>query len=170
MIVDQTKVQCVVDRKLLTLFKQADSVCFHWTGSTDGSVSKGRMTLGKKRRGDGPWDNDGSEATIEIELSGSCRYFGGYAGGRYKPSSVRCVSSITSAKFDEVWRSVIHVLRCGDELQMSWVGANNNQYCDRAGLFNDSLQLRIKRGEDYLFFVIGSGVCEDNSARMIKAS
>lgn len=169
MIADQKKINCVVDRKLITLFKQATSVCFHWSGSTSGGVDKGHVTLGRKRKPDGLWDQDGGETTIEIAMDGECHYFSGFSGARHRPNQVRCVLAITSAQHDEVWRSVIAILKCGDVLQMSWLGANNNQYVDNAGLFCDSLRLRVKRGDDYLFFHLGSGVCEDNSARMVRA-
>ena len=73
--------------------------------------------------------------------------------------------------YDEEWRTIVSLLREGDELTLVWTrDAYKCQNLDAAQLHGDSLSLLIKRGEKTMRFTLEWSVCPDNTARMIRSA
>lgn len=63
--------------------------------------------------------------------------------------------------------SVIKILKAGDDISFQFIGANNNQLLNDAGLFHDQLNIIIKRKDHKLKFRLDDQVSGDTSARMV---
>jgi 3-keto-L-gulonate-6-phosphate decarboxylase len=86
---------------------------------------------------------------------------------RYKVDSA--FEMIHSAKYCEVWQTVLAILRAGDVVSLHWLAnAERNQYAEGASLHVDTLQLDVKRGKRVLSFAIAHSVNPGNTARMVK--
>lgn len=74
------------------------------------------------------------------------------------------------ARLDDVWRTIVALLRAGDVLTLQWRASNNNQYLRDAGLHRDELRLAIRRGQRHWTFLVDLGTSPDNTARMIRGA
>lgn len=73
--------------------------------------------------------------------------------------------------YEDEWRTVASLLRVGDELMVTFVGANNSDTLRAANLFADELRLHVLRGNDSrktMTFLLDYRVCPDNTARMVQ--
>jgi hypothetical protein len=68
----------------------------------------------------------------------------------------------------DTWRTIVDLIRPGDQLRLVWLAGNNNQYLHNAELFLDEVRLAVTRGNRTLVFDIAHTVTPDNSARMIR--
>jgi hypothetical protein len=136
----------------LKALRSADMVGFY---STDG---KARITAIREAE----HSSTGFEERVDIEVGG---------GGSPK---INGYELLVSAQSRETWRTVVDLLRAGDELHLHWgADANTNELMRQRGLHGDRLQLWVwrdrKSGDRQRFvFEISSRVTLDNSARMIQ--
>jgi hypothetical protein len=75
---------------------------------------------------------------------------------------------LSSAKYSELWNTVLQIIRPGDSLQFVWIVDNNSSLLEEMGLHNDAFQLIIQRGNKAFAMQIASSICPSNSARMIQ--
>lgn len=69
---------------------------------------------------------------------------------------------------NEVWQTIVHQLRVGDEVILHWIKDNNNGYVEGAGLHHDELALIVRRGNKSFHYLVTGSICQDNTARMIR--
>jgi hypothetical protein len=67
------------------------------------------------------------------------------------------------------WRTLAAFLKPGDMLKLSW-GRDyvTNGYMDEHELHGDRVTLLVERRRKTFGFILGTAVCENNTARMIK--
>ena len=80
---------------------------------------------------------------------------------------------ISTSQYEPTLQTAIDIMRPGDILTAHWIVDNNSAAIESAGLHSDALELIVTRtsklGKVRTFtFHILSGLCEDNSARMIQ--
>ena len=72
-----------------------------------------------------------------------------------------------------VLSTVIHLLRPEDRLKLKWFYGGESINVEKAGLFQDTLELEVRReqksGDKLMTFLLRVSVCPDNSARMISS-
>lgn len=85
-----------------------------------------------------------------------------YQGIR-EPRTTQCFTGFLSLP-PAHWHTIAGSLRKGETIELQWVGSNNNQYEDDAGLHHDALYL--KAGQRV--YLVDTSVCPDNTARMIR--
>ena len=92
-----------------------------------------------------------------------------HEGGRFEKNT-QAIFSVSCAD-DGALPAMYEILKPGDEICFR-ARTNNNQYQDRANLFNDELCLTVKRKDRVIIksLVIDSSCCPDNTARAIKAA
>lgn len=154
----------------LKALRQADSVSFHFC---DG---KGLITGHKRLRNPGPYA--GREESYDIAVESEF-----FSTRGVKPNSF---TMFHSAKYNDVWPTVVRNLKKGDKLILVWCADHfTNGYlgCARVGptdrkgdphcgagmiLHADALYLKVVRGNLRLQFLLDVSVCVDNTARMIR--
>jgi len=85
--------------------------------------------------------------------------------------------------YDLPWRTIVSLLRAGDEIELHWIAGNSSGYLDAAhgkcadsevefhGLCRDELDLTVYRsGKQRYSFHVDTCVCPDNSARTIRGT
>ena len=83
-------------------------------------------------------------------------------------SDYNCFAWIGSAEHSGIWRSVLALIRAGDDLEFVWsAGGGGNDYTRDAGLHVDSLDLSIRRKGKEMLVKIAQSITPENSARMI---
>lgn len=110
---------------------------------------------------------DGFETEVrrEIRVPSNIR---SYDSDR-KRSYGHAFEMINSAQYDDDWKTVVSLLRTGDELALLWYAGNSNAYVSDANLRRDELRLIVNRGNRRLSFLIDVSVCADNTARMTQS-
>lgn len=154
----------------LKALRQADSVSFHFY---DG---KGRITGHKRLRNPGPY----AEREVCYDVAVESEFFNTRGA---KPNSF---AMFLSAKYSDIWRTVVRNLKKGDKLALVWCADHfTNGYLDSARvgptdrkgdphcgagmiLHADALYLKVVRGNLRLQFLLDVSVCVDNTARMIR--
>lgn len=114
---------------------------------------------------------DGFEQTLfrDIPSRGTIESHGrngykAYIAHGTKLVAVECVNSYLPEH-----RAVCALIRVGDELQVRFVGDNNNDYLRGKSLHADELRLVIVRHEKtFVELTLAYRVCEDNTARMVR--
>ena len=150
-----------IDRDDLKAMRTADAVVFRSYRDGDSTiecVKKDRDEFGEKER------------RRNIAVYGSV--YNGYDadGGRCRGEEMRygCVV-LTCAQYVENWRTVVSLLRVGDELRLEFrTDEATNGYVKDAGLHADELWLRVDRNNKRLYFLIETSICPSNSARMCR--
>lgn len=161
-----------VDLKAL---RTCDSVCFdHSPVGTHG--------IRAIKRGPAPWYID---TTCTVRVKSSVFIHGDGLDYDYKHGkTARCFESFSSQKYNEEWQTVLGLLKEGDEIELRWVGADNNGYVGRSTITEtnehgspglgmklhcDRLYLYVWRGgkRKYSFYLCDS-ICPNNTARMIR--
>ena len=87
-----------------------------------------------------------------------------------------CVAHINYLDNTSPARTAIQSLKSGDEIKFHFIGRNNSQYTDQAGLNVDELRLEVshmapdgsRKSRDW--YTLDVSVCPNNSARMIDES
>jgi hypothetical protein len=145
--------------------RNADDVCF------DLNMEGGKTTLSRiraiKRRQN---SEDGFDQTVEIETQGWV-----IDHQRDKDERPPAFAFYMTSRYDRVWTTIANLLREGDEITTVWVRANNSRTIDEVHLYQDMVNLEVKRyprsGEPTVMsFGLGNSICKDNSARMIRSS
>lgn len=77
-------------------------------------------------------------------------------------------ASITSAQFDQEWRTIASLIGAGDTLTLIWMADNNNDSVRAAGLHVDELMLSAENAKRERRFHVDRRVGLDNTARMIR--
>lgn len=155
-----------IDKDDLKALRNADTVCFR--GSEDGftieCIKKERDEFGEKeRRRNIPvlgsiyngWDRDGGRARGEVMRNAFAMF--------------------SSAQYTENWRTVVSLLRVGDELRLEFrTDEATNGYVKDANLHADELYLRVARTvgssprEQRMYFLLDTSITPSNSARMCR--
>lgn len=97
-------------------------------------------------------------------------------GGRWNghKGKVKCFDMLYS--YNDVWETVVGLLKAGDVISLDWCGANNNPNLNDSRtqegrrLYKDDLYLVVRRGEKRMTFMLTSSVGPDNSARPIQVN
>lgn len=120
-----------------------DSVSFYWLHEfpTDKPRS---IVVARKRHNPGDGFNERTlNRTIVLNDPVFTIYERNGDSGRSRPLS--CFWSVMTPKFHAEWRTVVDLLREGDELIPEWVGGNSNENIRKAGLTKDEFKLRVRR-------------------------
>jgi hypothetical protein len=136
--------------------RTCDSVCFYH--------ADGKGAVSAVKRGKAPWYEE-SRHDVPCQAS-SLTVYG--TDRTHDPSAVKCFALVSFAREKDTWQTVAGLLRAGDVLELSWVGANNSECLKRANLFADELYLVVVRGKRRMTFNISYQVCPDNTARMVR--
>lgn len=164
----------------IAALKQGDSICLH---HRKGNVGQVRAI---KRKKDGTlWTSNGDNER-EIGCSSSIR---SWSEREQLLDGKHCTAYhyINYAQYDEIWRTVVSLLRVGDELHIEWISSSNSYLKwaridgsagdgsdsarDYAGLklYHDRVYLRVRRGgESKYYFMLSDSICPNNSARTIQ--
>lgn len=160
----------------LAALRQADSICF------DHSLN-GHTGLRAVKRGKAPFFE---EHRVEVPCKSTVYISGdGVDWDTRCGKHAQCFAWIHSAQFNEEWRTIVRLLKPGDEVELRWVGNDDNGYVKRArvterdeschdaglgmGLCHDRLYLKVRRkGKQVYSFYVDDSVCPNNTARMVK--
>ena len=146
--------------------RQADTVCLDYCSDGVGTIegtAQGQLRASKKVKGSA----FNEEVTRYIPANTIVEAFARVEGG-YKYGCA--VIHFANDNHYGVWSTIADLLRPGDILTIRWLAGNNNQHLERAGYFNDEVQLIVKRGKRRMAFNVENRIGPDNSARMIKAT
>lgn len=152
----------ILDRDDVKALRNADAIAFRHTpeGSTIECIKKDRDEYGEKER------------RREITVLGTV--FNGYDsdGGRSRGEEMHYgFAYFGSAQYTESWRTVASLLKVGDNLRLEFrTDDGTNGYAKTAGLHVDELYLRVERAGKRLYFLLDVSVCQNNSARMCRAT
>jgi len=154
----------IIDKTDLTALRKADSVCFDHNVRTSRGPERGSYIRAIKRA---PFDStDPFEQDITHTIAVDSRAFTyDYASDH---DNLTAFGMLHSAQVTETWRTVVALLRVGDDVSLVWAAGNSNGYLTEAGLHRDELRFIVKRGERTMTFHVMTDVCPNNSARMIK--
>ena len=155
--------ELVLDRQSIRMLRQANRVCWHWDGTSNGDVSSGTIRLVRGPQVCEGWSQPEAEAVLNLRGRATC-----YKGATFDPPGIRCFAWEGHASSNPFWKSFVSLLRLGDILEMHWIGSNNNQYLEAAKLHHDQLVMVIRRSKSRLEFAMVDGICADNSARMFN--
>lgn len=154
-----------VDLKAL---RSADAICFdHY--SEKGEPRRGIRAI-KKVEND-PWD---TERTHFVPCRSHVAVYDRDSFGASATDEAKCFQMINCAQYDDYWKTIVGLLREGDEVVLKWTGANNNGYLTQAKaggdeLYRDDLALFVRRNGSLKYsFQVSTSICPNNSARMIK--
>lgn len=147
------------------MMKEADAIVFRSRGKTHEELES-TINLQKNPRQDDAWKTE--TAVYDIACKGRMKYYISSEETVDRPLEVKCVAVVSSPRWVPEWQTVLMLLRAGDRVELCWTGNNGNQYTRQAGLHVDSLNLRVIRGKVIMEFALCHGVCQDNSARMVR--
>jgi len=146
--------------------------------------SKGQSQLEailRKREKNSVFENDGELRRVILTQTHMIHYRSALSEDHSQQPY--CFAFSIGGKYDEQWKTIVSLLRAGDELELEWVSSNSNGYMKAAhgvygesryefdGLLQDILRLRVyRKGTRKYLFHVHNCVCPDNSARMIRQS
>lgn len=138
--------------------RNADHICF---SHNDG---KGKIRAIKVLKKPTPWEK---ERDYPIEVNSE--FYGSMFHSTSNFDLIKAFYMIHHAPYDKVWLTIASILKPNDVLKLAWhYDGYTNGYCDKNSLHADSLHLEVLRGDKKLEFLVSVGVCEDNTARMIR--
>ncbi len=161
--------------------RTADRVCFdHFTVQKPNSGRQSGIRCIKV--GSAPWRE---EVTFYVNAKSSVYLHGdGIDYDVRNGKTATCFDMIHSPQCSEEWKTIVSLLREGDEIELRWMGCDQNGYLNRATvtdsdndgsaglgmkLCHDKLYLHVRRGGKRKYsFYLSDSVCPDNSARMIR--
>jgi hypothetical protein len=163
----------------LAALRKADCVSFHHhrlktVAETGGAASFIRATKEFRQSKSNPFGK--TEAALEISVGARLTE---YTRGddaipyeaRNEAGDYAAFEMIHAAQFDDVWKSIVALLRVGDELTLHWRrGAFTTDAMQEASpkFYGDQLLLQVDRGDKRLTFMVDMSVTENNTARMIR--
>lgn len=111
--------------------------------------------------------NDAYERKCEIEVPGFVSDYSLASLKEYKDAAAFYM--VHTSKFSMTWQSIVSILKGGDILSLHFVGNKyTNDYVRDKGLNGDAVEMGISRKGKAFTFVVGTSICPDNSARMVK--
>lgn len=157
----------------VSALRKANVASFHWHG-TFGEwrwEGNGHIRLTRRMPNAGPLDEQERTHAIEVD----CRlkdYSDKDKAADWK--RVYCFAYEGTCSQSTEWQTFRYFVKVGDVLTLEW---NKDHYSEEyakskhgATLHFDSLTVRIKRGDNVFAFLVSFGLCEHNSARMIRAT
>lgn len=177
-----------ISKDHLKALRRADRICFDHASdvSRTGTGTQGQIRCIKHVKND-PFE---TERTVYVPAIST---FTGIAYGTEARARLTCFEMLFSAAYDEVWQTIVGLLREGDEIELLWRAGEGNNYLARAvvtekakdangveesyqpglgeKLYHDRLMLKVRRGphgEVKYAFNIDDSVCPNNTARMIR--
>lgn len=146
----------------LAALRKADAICFdHYRKDADMPVHRIRAI---KRADVTERDPFAQDVTHNIDVNSVVYAHGDGA----HVSQWTCFEMLHTAQYDDVWMTIVGLLKVGDELTLVWTADNNNGYVNEAGLHHDQLSLRVDRNGKRLTFKVRSSVCQNNTARTCR--
>jgi hypothetical protein len=164
-----------ITREDINALKAANAVSIH-SETVDGEfVGKIRAHLEKWLKNDGVWtvkqqklfptQNHG-DLLRQIDTTARMKR---YAASGSHPHAFHMIHS---SRRDEVWQTVVSLLRVGDEIDLLWVANNDNNNNREIGWVRDEVYLVVNRktkaGVKSMQFMLDAQTGPDNSARMAR--
>ncbi len=176
----ETKTEFALTKDQVRALRTADHICFDHCQKRD-EHSSGIRAI---KVGPPPWRE---ETTLRIPTMSSVFIHSEAKEIDYDTRHglyARCFELIYS--YNEEWQTIAGLLKAGDEIELRWVGSDDNGYLRRSRVterdntfssslgepcHHDKLYVHIRRGGKRKYsFYLADQICPDNSARMIKPS
>lgn len=183
----ETTLTHALDKTAIKAMRDADSICFDHDADPTLAEHNGIRAI---KRGKAPWYED---TTVRVRARSSVYIHSDDDGPSRLDYDIRngktacCFDMIHCSKHSEEWQTIVSLLRAGDEVELRWVGSDNNDYLTRSTvterekdsshpshslgerLYHDKLYLKVHRnGKVKYSFYLTDSICPDNTARMIK--
>jgi hypothetical protein len=161
--------QSAITKVDIAAMKKASDICFRKMRGTIGSSIECNKEI--ERTESNPFS---TRETIVLRCSDRFHSYADTMHGKVydikRENAWDAFEMIHSPSYCEEWQTICACLKAGDILSLEWIADNQSGYLVEAGLHRDHLKLIVNRKDKQrLVFCVRESVCQNNSARMIRA-
>lgn len=153
-----------VTREAIIALRGADAICLDLIPNIDGDPTS-QMRAIKRMHKDG-WDGGDATYSIPVGFRTTCYS----AEVSHEPNIGQCFVMFGSVQYTPIIRTILELLRDGDELAVHWMADNNSQLLTDHGWHFDEVYITLRRGKKTMEFLVDASCTNNSMARTVRLS